>query len=827
MICVLCLVLTLLPTTVFALWTTPTLDVDASYEEATNKVKATVTIGAHEVGAINFTLNYDSTKLAINGTPTGQGFFASATIGTLTAGKIIGAWADISGATSSEEVQILSVTFDVISGMSGDVLFSIDNISLTDISGDNEETSAGAGSNLTKSVTIPAPPIPATGIVLNKTETTIYIGANETLTATVTPDDTTDTVTWESSNTDVATVDNGTVTAKAEGTATITAKAGTKSATCTVTVEEAPCTHKNKESVSAKESTCVEQGWDEYYKCNDCGQLLDKDGNVISEIPYRELAEHTPVQTAGDEYLKSAATCTSKAVYNEHCSVCDEKLETTFEDGEPAAHTESAWKSDADGHWKVCTVCGAITTVKTAHTPNHEGHATEEYPITCSECGWEIEKQLAHVHNMTKVDRVDATCTDDGNIEYYVCGKCGNWYEDEDGTVQIADHDSVVKKALDHKWKDATCTDPKTCERCSATEGEALGHSYSDKWTHDDTEHWHECTSCGQKNEDSIEKHSFTTPNHDDNNHWMDCKCGAKDGVTAHTLTPIEKDATGHKLACGDDDCGYSKTEAHTPVIRDAEEATYEKPGYTGDTYCSVCDYEIAKGEEIPKLEYIILFPPVTDIGGGSGSGTGTEGGTETEPEQPDEWINPFEDVTEDDEYYEAVRFANENGLIIGLSDTEFAPEVIMNRAMFVTILGRAEGIPADNAFNGTFEDVVADTWYTAYVDWADQNRIITGYSESAFGPEDNITVEQACVIMARYAAYLGYDVTVEPLDAESGYADIDDISDWAVDGMAWAVQSGIYTTTDGELRPGAPASRAMVAMMLYRLSGVVTEFIK
>ena len=155
-VCALCLICALLPITAFAVWTTPTLQVAANYESG--QVKATVTIGAHtDLGAINFTLSYDSTKLTINGTPTGKGFNSSAVIGTATPGKIISTWDKIEGTTSAGPVEILSVTFDVIDGQTGNAAFSIYSISMNDISGDNEVTEAGPGSVLSDSVTITTP----------------------------------------------------------------------------------------------------------------------------------------------------------------------------------------------------------------------------------------------------------------------------------------------------------------------------------------------------------------------------------------------------------------------------------------------------------------------------------------------------------------------------------------------------------------------------------------------------------------------------------------------------------------------------------------------
>lgn len=289
-------------------------------------------------------------------------------------------------------------------------------------------------------LSITAAPKPAAGISLNKSTLELTVGGSETLVATVEPNDTTDTVTWTSSATGVATVDtNGKVTAVATGTATITATAGSQSATCVVTVENAPCAHTNKTNVAAKSSTCKVQGWDAYSQCNDCEQLFDKDGNAISAIPYLPLADHTPVQTATAEYLESAATCTSPAVYYEHCSVCDVKLSTTFTSGSTVPHTESGWKNDPNGHWKVCTVCGTITTTKTTHTPDREA-ATETDAVKCSVCGYVITPALGHTHE------VDTTKFESDETNHWnTCSGCSEkqnisahefeWKIDKDATA--------------------------------------------------------------------------------------------------------------------------------------------------------------------------------------------------------------------------------------------------------------------------------------------------------------------------------------------------------------------------------------------------------
>lgn len=203
-------------------------------------------------------------------------------------------------------------------------------------------------------VTIAAVPKPATGISLNKSELTLTVGNSDTsLTANVTPSDSTDTVVWSTNKPAVATVDSATgqVTAVAPGEAIITATAGTKTATCTVKVQAAPCTHENKSKTPEKASNCSERGWDEYWTCDECHKLFDMNGNPIDAIPYREL---------NDDH--------------------------DFNVGE--------WGyKEADGHAHVCSRNAEHHDTVQPHTPDHE-EATYDHGITCTECGYVIAPQL-------------------------------------------------------------------------------------------------------------------------------------------------------------------------------------------------------------------------------------------------------------------------------------------------------------------------------------------------------------------------------------------------------------------------------------------------
>lgn len=174
----------------------------------------------------------------------------------------------------------------------------------------------------------------------------------------------------------------------------------------------------------------------------------------------------------------------------------------------------------------------------------------------------------------------------------------------------------------------------------------------------------------------------------------------------------------------------------------------------------------------------------------------------------------PFADV-EGHWAFEAIEYAYRNGLLIGISDTAFAPDDVMDRAMLVTILYRMEGEPEVTAAN-TFTDVPAGTWYTDAVIWADANDIVNGVGNGRFAPTDNITREQMAVMLYRYAQYKNYEC-MAGADLSS-YTDAADVSTWALDAVEWANAEGLITgRTAATIVPGGTATRAEAAMILMR----------
>lgn len=183
-----------------------------------------------------------------------------------------------------------------------------------------------------------------------------------------------------------------------------------------------------------------------------------------------------------------------------------------------------------------------------------------------------------------------------------------------------------------------------------------------------------------------------------------------------------------------------------------------------------------------------------------------------------------FSDVTESDWYHSAVHYVYENGMMTGTTDTVFAPDMDTSRGMIVTILHRLEGTPG--ATISSFPDVDREEYYAKAVDWAYENKVVSGYGgneSGTFGPKNPITREQLASILYRYAEKKGMDVTVR--GDLSGFADRDTISDYARDSVAWAVGVGLISGMgDGTISPAGAASRAQVATILTRYCQNIME---
>ena len=169
--------------------------------------------------------------------------------------------------------------------------------------------------------------------------------------------------------------------------------------------------------------------------------------------------------------------------------------------------------------------------------------------------------------------------------------------------------------------------------------------------------------------------------------------------------------------------------------------------------------------------------------------------------------------------YAQGVDSVVKQGLMNGVEPYYFAPENPTTRAALVTILYRMDGSPRVTK-KAPWQDVGVGEWYSSAVAWAADKGIITGKTETLFGPSDVLTRQQAATIIKRYADYA-------KLKGKSGgslddYKDAVKTAEYAIEPMTWCVQNGMLKSVgDGRIAPEEAALRGQVAVMIHALSGL------
>lgn len=308
-----------------------------------------------------------------------------------------------------------------------------------------------------------------------------------------------------------------------------------------------------------------------YYKhCATC----DKAGTATFE--YGNFKVHSYIEKVEDAYLKSATTCTSKAVYYKSCSDCGVKGTETFEVGDTPSHNyQTTWSSDATSHWHECSKCGD----KKDNASHAAGDAaTESTAQTCTVCGYVITPALGHTHNY------NTTWSNNATEHWHDCIGC-----------------SSTKDNAPHDYTNACDTDCNTCGYVRT-----ITHSYKTEWSSNAEKHWYECSVCGDKSSEANHipgaeatettdqvctvcgfvikealghTHNYSAMKNDETNHWNECACGDKTDVAGHTWDDgvVTKEATydaeGEKtFTCPT--CSHTKIESIEKLIREDDTTT-------------------------------------------------------------------------------------------------------------------------------------------------------------------------------------------------------------------------------------------------------------
>ena len=222
-----------------------------------------------------------------------------------------------------------------------------------------------------------------------------------------------------------------------------------------------------------------------------------------------------------------------------------------------------------------------------------------------------------------------------------------------------------------------------------------------------------------------------------------------------------------------------------------------------------------------PDSGYVLETLTVTDKNGdeltlkdkGSGKYTFTMPAGKVEVKatfmEDNSMLNFFYDVPNGAYFYEAVKWAVENGITTGVGNDLFAPEQPCTRAQIVTFLWRAAGSPEPKGAASGMTDVVPGSYYAKAVAWAVENGITTGTAEGMFSPDATCTRAQAVTFLAR--------AQNAKATGKTAFSDVPADSYFA-DAVAWAQANGVTTgTSETTFSPDNDCTRAQIVTFLYR----------
>ena len=569
----------------------------------------------------------------------------------------------------------------------------------------------------------------------------------------------------------------------------------------------------------------------------------------VCDAEYGELAAHNYQETVDEKYLKSAATCTSPAVYYKSCSVCGTASEETFTYGTTIDHSYEL-KHDAEKHWQECSVCHT----KTNEAVHSGGTATCIAKAVCSVCHTEYGALADHdtVHH----DRVDPTCTTTGSIEYWQCGVCGKKFSDAACTTEVTD---VTLDKLPHSagtaWEKDTTYHWHLCVNCESEVMDKAAHTYGD-WvviteaTETETGlRKRTCSVCGYEQTEEIGILRFTVTVRNGS--------GSGEYKSGETVTITADRRSGYTFEKWTVDSGNvtlaKETDSTTTFTMPAENVTvtaaYRYNGGSGSGSGSSSGIVIKdeKGKVLGKADPDtgIVELPITPVPAASSSRQAEEleitipKNTTVKVEIPVRNVTPgtvvvivhadgteeivrtsivtkngvaleltssatvkvydnsrfFSDVPAANWASDAVAFASSRELFNGTGANTFSPNAPMTRQMLMTVLARLDG--TDTSGNA----------YAKGMEWAIRNGVSNGSD-----PEGKITREQLATMLWRYAGSPSVSGRM------TGFVDADQISGYAEDAMLWATKAGIIGGKgNGQLDPKGYATRAEVAAMLMR----------
>jgi len=292
----------------------------------------------------------------------------------------------------------------------------------------------------------------------------------------------------------------------------------------------------------------------------------------------------------------------------------------------------------------------------------------------------------------------------------------------------------------------------------------------------------------------------------------------AVDEAVAATCTVVGKTEGSHCAICGEVLTAQEEVAAlgHKEVVDEAVAATCTEAGKTEGKHCSVCNEVLVEQKEVAALGHELVHhdakAATTKEIGWDAYDTCKNCDYTTYKEIPVlEVVMNFTDIDADFWAYNEIKYVFGEGLMKGVSDTQFAPDRNMTRAMFVTVLYRLAGCPSIEGMTESFTDVAEDYWAYDAIVWGYNKGIIKGFDGSTFAPDQSITRAQLVVMLYRY-------VGSPEVSGELSVKDAADIASVYQNAVLWATQNGVVSGyKDGCFHGDYTATRAHMAAILAR----------
>ena len=451
---------------------------------------------------------------------------------------------------------------------------------------------------------------------------------------------------------------------------------------------------------------------------------------------------------------------------NDHmCDICGKMLSM--------CRYATDWSSDAYTHWHACVVCG--------RKADEAAHADTDKDHNCDTCG-KILSECADVNKDHKCDLCGKTlseCTD--NNKDHKCDICGKTLSEcadnnKDHKCDLCgktlsecaddnkDHkcDVCGKQLTVHTGGTATCTEKATCSICGQEYGELAAHNYKTEWSTDETNHWHECSVCGDKKDVAAHipgaEATETTPQ----------TCTVCDYVIREVLKSVTVSFSAN---------GGSGT--MLPVTGTIGE-TFTAPdcGFVAPDGCRFKGWALEDGTEVVSFTLnsdVTLFAV---------------------------WESEWE---------AAVRWSLESGMFE--DDGSFDPKKSMTIGEFWYRAWKAAGSPAATGHTMYFVDVPADAYYYEAVLWALEHKYINTPYHRKLKPDSVMTRQM--IIMSMYG------ISGKPFaEGNVHFTDTYYCASY-IKALDWAVETGIVTdTVGGAFKPHKNASGEDIMLWMFRMWG-------